>query len=231
MYGAKDITVIPDGRDLKTALMEAIEKLPANFYTNPEYSLEEEMGKVEVDYTVKPTCYKAENGKLYMRMGDEMVEQDIPKHPQDAYERIRSMIELRSQLRHVLDIQSGGCSDEKLAEEQKILNANYDKFVKKYGYLNSSTNKRLFKDDGDSALVFACENYSEEKKTATKTDIFHKRTIRPYAVPTSTNDCFEALQISKNERGSVDISYIEELTGKYYDTIYLSLAQPFIETP
>lgn len=49
MYGAKDLTVIPDGRDLKTALMEAIEKLPANFYTNPEYSLEE-AGKVEVDY-------------------------------------------------------------------------------------------------------------------------------------------------------------------------------------
>ncbi|MBE5751951.1 MAG: DUF3849 domain-containing protein [Clostridiales bacterium] len=231
IYGAKDLTVIPDGRDLKTALMEAIEKLPANFYTNPEYSLEEETGKVEVDYTVKPTCYKAENGKLYMRMGDEMVEQDIPKHPQDAYERIRSMIELRSQLRHVLDIQSGGCSDEKLAEEQKILNANYDKFVKKYGYLNSSTNKRLFKDDGDSALVFACENYSEEKKTATKTDIFHKRTIRPYAVPTSTNDCFEALQISKNERGSVDISYIEELTGKDYDTILSELGATVYRNP
>ena len=231
MYGAKDLTVIPDGRDLKTALMEAIEKLPANFYTNPEYSLEEEAGKVEVDYTVKPTCYKAENGKLYMRMGEEMVEQDIPKHPQDAYERIRGMIELRSQLRHVLDIQSGGCSDEKLAEEQKILNANYDKFVKKYGYLNSSTNKRLFKDDGDSALVFACENYSEEKKTATKTDIFHKRTIRPYAVPTSTNDCFEALQISKNERGSVDISYIEELTGKDYDTILSELGATVYRNP
>ena len=231
MYGAKDLTVIPDGRDLKTALMEAIEKLPANFYTNPEYSLEEETGKVEVDYTVKPTCYKAENGKLYMRMGEEMVEQDIPKHPQDAYERIRSMIELRSQLRHVLDIQSSGCSDEKLAEEQKILNANYDKFVKKYGYLNSSTNKRLFKDDGDSALVFACENYSEEKKTATKTDIFHKRTIRPYAVPTSTNDCFEALQISKNERGSVDISYIEELTGKDYDTILSELGATVYRNP
>ena len=231
MYGAKDLTVIPDGRDLKTALMEAIEKLPANFYTNPEYSLEEEAGKVEVDYTVKPTCYKAENGKLYMRMGDEMVEQDIPKHPQDAYERIRGMIELRGQLRHVLDIQSGGCSDEKLAEEQKILNANYDKFVKKYGYLNSSTNKRLFKDDGDSALVFACENYSEEKKTATKTDIFHKRTIRPYAVPTSTNDCFEALQISKNERGSVDISYIEELTGKDYDTILSELGATVYRNP
>lgn len=231
MYGAKDLTVIPDGRDLKTALMEAIEKLPANFYTNPEYSLEEETGKVEVDYTVKPTCYKAENGKLYMRMGEEMVEQDIPKHPQDAYERIRSMIELRSQLRHVLDIQSSGCSDEKLAEEQKILNANYDKFVKKYGYLNSSTNKRLFKDDGDSALVFACENYSEEKKTATKTDIFHKRTIRPYAVPTSTNDCFEALQISKNERGSVDISYIEELTGKDYDTILSELGATVYQNP
>jgi len=47
--------------------------------------------------------------------------------------------------------------------------------------------------------------------------VFFKRTIRPYVVPTSTDDPFEALQISQNERGKVDIAYMEELTGKDYD--------------
>lgn len=63
----------------------------------------------------------------------------------------------------------------------------------------------------------------EQTKTVTKADVFYIRTIRPYVVPTSTDDPFEALQISKNERGKVDIAYIEELTGKSYDTVLSEL--------
>lgn len=154
-----------------------------------------------------------------MRMGDNMVEQDIPTRPADAYERICQMINLRNQLRYVLEIQTDGCSDEKLQAEQRTLNANYDRFVRRYGFINSQTNKRLFREDGDSALLFACENVSEDKKTVTKADVFGKRTIRPYTAVTATDDCYEALQICKNERGKVDVSYIEELTNKDYDTV------------
>lgn len=126
-------------------------------------------------------------------MGDEMIEQSIPKAPKDAYQRIQGMIALREGLHHILDIQIAGCSDEVLQSEQKKLNAQYDLYVRKYGNLNSQTNTKLFKDDGDSALLFACENVNEETKAITKADIFFKRTIRPYAVPTSTDDPFEAL--------------------------------------
>ena len=87
-----------------------------------------------------------------------------------------------------------------LKSEQQKLNAQYDLFVRRYGNLNSQTNVKLFKDDGDSALLFACENINEDTKAVTKADIFFKRTISPYVVPTSTDDPFEALQISKNER-------------------------------
>ena len=144
-----------------------------------------------------------------MRVGEGMEEQPIPKSPKDAYQRISGMIALREELHHILDIQIQGCSDEVLKSEQYKLNNQYDLFVKKYGYLNSQTNTKLFKEDGDSALLFAAENVNEETKAVTKADIFFKRTIRPYVVPTSTDDPFEALQISKNERGKVDIAYIE----------------------
>ena len=140
-----------------------------------------------------------------MRIGDEMVEQAIPKSPKDAYQRIQGMIGLREELHHILDIQIAGCSDEVLKKEQTKLNAQYDLFVRRYGNLNSQTNTKLFKDDGDSALLFSCEDVDEETKAVTKSDVFSKRTIRPYVVPTSTDDPFEALQISKNERGKVDI--------------------------
>lgn len=229
LYGGIDTTVKPDGRELKDALAEAIRNLPQGFYNNPETPPAEEAA--EPDYNVKPLCYKAENGRLYMRMGDEMVEQAIPKAPKDAYQRICGMIALREGLHHILDIQIAGCSDEVLKSEQQKLNAQYDAFVRRYGNLNSQTNSKLFKEDGDSALLFACENINEDTKAVTKADIFFKRTIRPYVVPTSTDDPFEALQISKNERGKVDIAYIEELTGKDYDTVLSELGNAIFRDP
>lgn len=231
MYGALDLTVKPDGRNLADALEDAVSRLPENFYITPQYTESAEEESAAVDYNVKPLCYKAQNGKLYMRMGDSMVEQTIPTRPADAYERICQMINLRNQLRYVLEIQTEGCSDEKLQAEQRTLNANYDRFVRRYGFINSQTNKRLFREDGDSALLFACENVSEDKKTVTKADVFGKRTIRPYTAVTATDDCYEALQICKNERGRVDISYIEELTNKDFDTVLKELGDTVFRNP
>ena len=160
-----------------------------------------------------------------------MVEQPIPSFPKDAYQRIVEMIAIRKQLRKVLDLQVEGCSDEVLTREQWQLGARYDTFVKRFGYINSKNNLRLFKLYGDSALLFACENVSDDEETATKADVFTKRTIRPYTAVTSTDDCFEALQISKNERGCVDISYIEELTKKDYETVLAELGNAVFRNP
>ena len=83
MYGGIDTTVKPDGRELKTSLAEAIQNLPQSFYLNPQTPPIEEQ-TTEVDYNVKPFCYKAESGRLYMRVGEGMEEQTIPKSPKDA---------------------------------------------------------------------------------------------------------------------------------------------------
>ena len=232
LYGAEDITVKPDSRDLSEAINAAISRLQQGFYVNPEYTEEtESREEVEVDYDVKPMNLKAVNGKLYMRVGDSMVEQPVPTFPKDAYQRIVEMIAIRKQLRKVLDLQVEGCSDDVLTREQWQLGARYDMFVKRFGHINSKNNLRLFKPDGDSALLFACENVSDDEETVTKADVFTKRTIRPYTAVTSTDDCFEALQISKNERGSVDISYIEELTKKDYDTVLAELGNAVFRNP
>ncbi len=232
LYGAEDITVKPDGRELSEAINAAISRLPQDFYVNPEYTEKtESREEIEVDYDVKPMNLKAVNGKLYMRVGDSMVEQPVPTFPKDAYQRIVEMIAIRKQLRKVLDLQVEGCSDDVLTREQWQLGARYDMFVKRFGHINSKNNLRLFKPDGDSALLFACENVSDDEATVMKADVFTKRTIRPYTAVTSTDDCFEALQISKNERGSVDISYIEELTKKDYDTVLTELGNAVFRNP
>jgi len=182
-------------------------------------------------FNVRPMCYAAVKGKLYMRVGDRLVLQEIPAFPKDAYSRLEGMIGIRDELRRVLDMQTKGCTDEELKRAQSVLSARYDSFVRKYGFLNGQTNARLFREDGDAALLFACETLSEDKTRATKADVFTKRTIRPYAVPTHTGDTLEALQICRNERGGVDIAYIEELTGKDYDTVTDELGDAIFRDP
>ena len=234
LYGAEDITVKPDGRDLSEAINEAISRLPQDFYVNPEPTEETETQKnhaIEVDYSVRQLNYKAENGKLYRRVGDEMKEEEIPHQPKDAYERIEKMIGLRTALREIIEIQTKNCDDETLAKAQEKLGKLYDGFVKKYGYINSSTNERLFREDGDSALLFACEEMTENRKSVKKADIFTKRTIRPYEAAVKTENCLDALQISKNDCGKADISYIEELTGKNYETVVSELGNTVFRNP
>ena len=234
LYGAEDITVKPDGRDLSEAINEAISRLPQDFYVNPEPTEEAETQKnhaIEVDYSVRQLNYKAENGKLYRRVGDEMKEEEIPHQPKDAYERIEKMIGLRTALREIIEMQTKNCDDETLAKAQEKLGKLYDGFVKKYGYINSSTNERLFREDGDSALLFACEEMTENRKSVKKADIFTKRTIRPYEAAVKTENCLDALQISKNDCGKADISYIEELTGKNYETVVSELGNTVFRNP
>lgn len=232
LYGAVDLVVKPDGRNLSEALLEAVKKLPHHIYNNPMLIQEEqEKESIEVDYSLKPFCYKVKDKKLYMRIGDEMVEVAVPNKPQDALERIKAMISLKEDLRKVLDIQVEGCSDEQLHTAQLVLDLDYDEFVKKYGYINSSTNIRLFKDDGDSALLFACENVDSVTKEITKSDVFTKRTIRPYIEVAKTNDCYEALQMCLNARGNVDISFIEEITNKNYEQVLEELKGAVFKNP
>lgn len=232
LYGAEGLTVKPDGRDLGEALAAAVNNLPQNIYDNPAQSPADAEERESTDvFDVRPMCYIATNGNVYMRVGETLVKQELPSTPKDAYERIAGMIDLRNELRHVLDIQSEGCTDEALNRAQWKLNADYDRFVRKYGYINGQTNTRLFREDGDAALLFACEVLSEDKTKATKADIFTKRTIRPYSVPAHTSDTLEALQICRNERGGVDIAYIEELTGKDFDTVLSELGDTVYRDP
>ena len=90
------------------------------------------------------------NGKVYMRVGEELVKQEIPAFPKDTYERIAGMIDLRNELRHVLDIQSEGCTDEALNRAQWKLNADYNRFVRKYGIRRR---KRIYSQNGRSARI------------------------------------------------------------------------------
>lgn len=230
MYGSEDETYLaPDERTLSDALQQAIQNLPKDIYQKQvEVAEIKDEDFLPADYNIRNYCYTIINDNLYMRVDDQMAKQSVSKN---NFDRFKQMIDIRNQVRYLLQRQIDNCEDDELEEEQSKLNTMYDKFVKKYGYLNSKFNRNLFRQDADYALLVSLENYDESSKSATKTDIFSKRTIRIHERVKSANNAQEALQISKNELGKVDIRYIEQLTGLDYDTIINDLKGAIYKNP
>ncbi len=238
MYGSENETYCEpysqsnDGRDLKSLLSNAIEFLPENIYvpskktqSMPELSEQEPIPAIS---TVRNYCYSVIDGKIYMRVDNEMVPQNIPASQEW---RLKSMIGLRQQIRNLLQVQNENCPDEILQREQEKLNSMYDRFVQKYGAVNTRTNRNLFRDDADYTLLISIENYDEASGSARKTDIFTKRTIRKYTRPEHADTIEEALQISKNETGRVDLKIMAELTDKTFEQIITELDGKIFRNP
>lgn len=231
-YGYHTVPMLNEGETLQDKLAEAIAHLPANIFTPIERKTDEPIiDQLPADDSVKNFCLTIVNGKLYQRQGDILVNLPIKATPKNALDRIAAMIELRKEVRNILKIQLDNCTDEELKATQGVLNTHYDAFVKKYGYLHSSANKGLFQNDADCQLLLSLEKEDSETKEISKADIFTKRSISPDTKPQHTDSALDALQICKSERGRVDIKYIEELTGKDFETVVNELKGFIFKNP
>ncbi|MBF8984793.1 DEAD/DEAH box helicase family protein, partial [Lutibacter sp. B2] len=124
--------------------------------------------------------------------------------------RIKGMIGIRDITRDIINIQVRGCTKEELEEKQKILNDKYDEFIKQNGYIASRTNSSAFRDDNDYPLLCSLEVIDKDKNI-TKADMFTKQTIKPRRKITEVDTAREALTVSLNEKGYVDLNYMSEL--------------------
>ena len=106
-----------------------------------------------------------------------MVRQNMSEVMED---RICLMDEIRQITRELIDIQMEGCSDEELAEQQRVLNKKYDSFVEKYGYITVG-NRIAFRDDSDYPLLCSLEEVNEDGEVR-KADMFYKQTIKAKTV-------------------------------------------------
>ncbi len=98
-------------------------------------------------------------------------------------------------------------------EARANLNAVYDAFVAKFGFLNDPANKRLYKDDPDAPPVMTLEKYDLKTKTATKDDIFTRDTVRKPPPVTKVNNAAEALGACLHESGKMDMERMAEMMG------------------
>ena len=159
---------------------------------------------IPADPDVRNYTYTFFEGKLYYRENSEMVRKEVSK---TAEERIRCLDEIRQITRELIDIQMEGCSEEELSDKQRLLNEKYDSFAKQYGAITSKANRAAFRDDSDYPLLCSLEEINEDGEVK-KADMFYKQTIKAKTVIERVETAVEALNVSVNEFGYVNLAYM-----------------------
>ncbi len=220
-YGDEVLKISPTG-DLKEQLEETLKMLPENIIDMEELNqtyVEEKGEFIEVgeEYqNVKDYTYTIIDGKVYYRINDNLYEQHKSL---STLERIKALHNVRTTLRELINIENKDVPDIDILPYQAKLNQVYDDFVKKYGHITDRGNSIAFRNDADYPLLISLEKEDKKTKEIIKTDIFTKRTIKPFKEITHTETAKEGLIVSINQRGKVDIKYIMKLCNKDYDTV------------
>ena len=214
MYGNADETAcVPiEGADLSEQLEKAVSNLKlTNAIRKRTQETEKEAGVIPAVEDVRNFAFAEVDGKMYFRENNIMTE--VTETGKKA-ERIKGLNELRATFREMLSAQERNCSDTELRSLQDRLNAQYDSFVKKNGCINDSSNSQVFSRDDDYNSLCALEIIDEEAKTVEKSDFFTKRTVKYTAEITHVDTPQEAMQVSIDTVGKMDIPYMAQLCGQ-----------------
>ena len=174
---------------------------------------------------VKNGCYALIEDKLYYREDSRMYLQAIGGMKE---ERIKGLLEIKDALWNLINFQSrteeeriddGYPADFDIGLKRYLneLNLVYDRFTARYGYVNSFANITAFAKDSDSPLLRSIEDPKKDgdgkkiKGEYQKAIVFYQATVRPKMVPKRADSAEEALQLSLNMKGRIDLDYIQYL--------------------
>ena len=220
MYRDGEPVLVPDDRDLETALAQAIQQLPQNIYQTEKQNAVMPVSDVNIpapDYIKANAFCVHEDGRVCIREDEKL--RPLDDMPVETRSRIRRLIEVRDAVRACLRSQLDGSSEEQLIEARDKLNLAYDRFLARFGPINARVNQNAFDGDPDLPLLLSLENYDEENSIATKAAIFRERTIHHKQVIESADTPKEALLVSLNEKGSVDLDHMAGLLDKSVEEI------------
>lgn len=230
-YGKQETTVKPiEGADLAQQLKEAVGNIQTTI-TEPEISddeLEVQEEPIPADPSVKNFSFTNVDGQIYYRENSFMNKVELPAV---TAERVLGMIALRETTRKLLDCQLHDGSDAEVQLLQNELKQQYTAFKAQYGLINSTANKRAFRQDSSYCLLASLEILDEEKNLKRLADIFTKRTIRKPEPVTSVDTPSEALALSIGEKAKVDVPFMAQLCGKPEQEITDELAGAIFRNP
>ena len=210
--------------------MDAVSRIDGEIEAVETDELADELADATIpaDPDVKNYSYTLVEDKVYYRENSIMKPVDMSESMQ---ERIKGMVGIRNCTQELINLQLEEYPDTVIKEKQKELNTLYDTFSRKYGLINSQTNKRAFNQDSSYCLLCSLEKLDDEGNFKGKADMFTKRTIKKAEVVTSVDTATEALAVSLSEKAKVDLSYMAELTGKEIDTIKEELTGIIFQNP
>ena len=230
-YGKQETTVKPiEGVDLAQQLKAAVENIHAEI-TEPEITddeLDQNAEPLPADPNVKNFSYTNVDGQVYYRENSYMNKVDLPAV---TAERVLGMIALRETTQKLLDCQLHDGTDAEVELLQGKLKDQYKRFTAQYGLINSTANKRAFRQDSSYCLLASLEILDEDKNLKRLADIFTKRTIRKPEPVTSVDTPSEALALSIGEKAKVDVPFMAELCGKTEQEVTEELAGVIFHNP
>lgn len=180
------------------------------------------------DPTVRNFTHTIVDGDLYFRENEIMVK---VTETGKSLERMKGLHTLRQATMELINAQADGCTDEQLAELQRKLNTAYDSFNAKFGNITDSANSRCFSNDDDYNTLAALEVVDVENKTVEKASIFTKRTILPNIAISKVDTAQEALQVSMDRLGKVNILYMSQLTDTTPEAVIADLGDEIFRDP
>ncbi|HWE97601.1 MAG TPA: hypothetical protein VG269_26835 [Tepidisphaeraceae bacterium] len=214
LYGRGDMHVSRTA-DFQKRLADAIDRLPAGVYKPAAAAHLGQPPRKAAPGSVKDGAYVKQGKKLFRRQGGELVEAEGDKK---NLALIADTMLVRDALRELIDAELASKSADEVQRKREQLGRAYDEFVKKRGPLRKRSNVQAFADDPDAPVVQALEaSYDPKTGEATKADVFTKSTVRGYDRPAKAGTVGEALGITLNETGHVDIARVAALLGKGQD--------------
>lgn len=177
---------------------------------------------------MKNFSYTNVDGQVYYRENSYMNKVDLPAV---TAERVLGMIALRETTQKLLDCQLHDGTDAEVELLQGKLKDQYKRFTAQYGLINSTANKRAFRQDSSYCLLASLEILDEDKNLKRLADIFTKRTIRKPEPVTSVDTPSEALALSIGEKAKVDVPFMAELCGKTEQEVTEELAGVIFRNP
>ena len=227
-YGRQDYTVAPiEGADLSELLHKAIQNIHGE-YAEREIEEAENTDILPADPDVRNYSFALVDGEVYYREGGIMVRQDVSAA---MTARIKGLMELRDCTRRLIQLQTEDASDAEITAEQRRLNRLYDAYTVKHGLISNRENKRAFSDDSSYYLLCSLEILDEDGKLERKADMFTRRTIQPHRPVEHTETAAEALAVSLNELGRVDMEYMSRLCGNSETEIAAELSGVIFRIP
>jgi N12 class adenine-specific DNA methylase len=216
MYRSNEPALVADDRDLSAALAEAVAALPQGIYRTAERDISE-LNRETIIATddVKENAFALHDDVITIRTGSTLT--PVANLPDETARRIRGLIRVRGAVREVLCTQLADRTEDEIVEARRQLNSLYDHFVSRFGSINDSPNRRAFRGDPDLPLLCSLEDYDNDTKRATKASIFRERTIQRSQRRRVAESAHDALILSLNEIGRVDLARMGALLSRTPD--------------